>query len=78
MENEIQKGFDFIDVGTTSMKDLEILVEKAKLAEGYLLTLTTKNKERLEHEFISYHFDKVDMLPSLKNVKNLIVQELEK
>ena len=76
--DEIQKKFDFIDVGANSMQDLDALVERAKLAESYMITLTTRNKDKLEHEFMVYHFDKVDMLPSLRHSKNLIIEELEK
>lgn len=59
------------------MIDKELL-ERLENSRGYMLTismLTLENK--LEHTLITEGFPKLDMLPSLQEVKQLIIKELE-
>lgn len=70
--------FDFISENEKRIKDLEELLEKAKTADGYMVTITTVNGQKLEHSLVINTFERVNMLPSLKEVKELVIEELEK
>lgn len=77
---EVEKE-EVVDITTSEIFDKSILnnlIKKLDSAEGYLITYTTRNKDKLEHSFITYHFDKVDILPSHKRTKELLIQELER
>lgn len=56
---------------------LEELIEKLKSADGYMLTISILNNNSIEHSIITNNFRRIDMLPSHKETKELIVKELE-
>lgn len=81
LKNDIREIID-ITANTereTSMEEnnLEKIVEDMKNADGYMLTVTLANGTRLEHSLIIEKFDKINMLPSFKEIKELIIKELE-
>lgn len=55
----------------------EELIEKLKSADGYMLSISILNADKIEHSVITNHFRRDDMLPSHKETKELIVKELE-
>jgi hypothetical protein len=70
----------FLGEGRNSMeenKNIEELLESIKTSEGYMLTLTTVNGTKLEHSLIIKNFDKLNMLASHKEIKDLIIKQLE-
>jgi len=56
---------------------LEELVEKLNTADGYMLTISILNNNEIEHSIITNNFKKIDMMPSHKETRELIIKELE-
>lgn len=56
---------------------LEGLVEKLKAANGFMITVSILKNDSLEHSVITENFRKIDMIPSHKLIKDLIIKELE-
>ena len=59
------------------MEDLDKLLEMAGKAEGYMVTITLFSGGKLETTLVTEKFNKLDMLPSLKKAKNLVIEQLE-
>ncbi len=61
------------------IRDADDLKKALDLESSYFITITLADKEfgKLHHYFISKDFEKLDMLPSLKMVKGLVVEKLE-
>lgn len=57
---------------------LEDLILKLNLSDGYMLTATTITGETLEHMLLIEKFRKIDMIPSHKETRELVIEELEK
>lgn len=77
MKNRI---ITFLGEGRNSMeenKNIEELLESIKTSEGYMLTVTTVNGTKLNHSLIIKNFDKLNMLSSHKEIKDLIIKQLE-
>lgn len=60
-----------------TINDLQELNVALKLSEGFLVTVTLKEKDELQHFILTKRFPNLDMLKSLKESKNLIVEHLE-
>ena len=56
---------------------LESLVEKLKAADGFMLNVSILKNDSLEHSIITENFRKIDMIPSHKQSKELIIKDLE-
>lgn len=57
--------------------NLDELVEKVKTAEGYMVSVSLKTGDKIEHALITENFPKIDMLPAHNRLKELIVENLE-
>lgn len=57
---------------------LESLIEKLKAADGFMIAVSILTNDSLEHSIITENFRKIDMIPSHKKIKDLIIEELEK
>ena len=60
------------------MNNLNDLMEKVKNADGYMFALSTVTNGIVENTLVTEKYQKLDMLPSLKKIKELIIAELEK
>ena len=58
-----------------NVDDLKKAMEES---EGYMVGVTLLNKGKLEHFFFTNNFPYLDFLRSLKHIKDLAVQQLEK
>lgn len=50
--------------------------EEAEKSEGYFITITALNDGRLNHYQQQKRFPKEDLLPSLEEIKKLIIREM--
>lgn len=75
MENRL-KIYCFFNEKEDEMT-LESLVEKLKAANGFMITVSILTNDSLEHSVITENFRKIDMIPSHKKIKDLIIKELE-
>lgn len=57
---------------------LEDLVERLKAADGFMIAVSILTNDSLEHLIVTENFRKIDMIPSHKKIKDLIIEELEK
>ena len=48
-----------------------------QLSEGYMISVTLKDKGELNHYLLTKDFPKLDMLKSLKKSRDLVVENLE-
>lgn len=76
MENRL-KIYGFLNEKEDAEMALEDLVEKLKVADGYMLSISILNKETIEHSLVTNNFRKIDMIPAHKLIKDLIIKELE-
>jgi len=53
------------------------ITDKLKDADGYMVTVTVLAKGQLTHSLTTNSFPRVDMLKSIKAVKELVVKDLE-
>lgn len=52
-------------------------LEEASRSEGYFVTITRLNGGKLTHYQTQRRFPKVDVLPSLEEIKNLIIKGMD-
>ena len=63
------------DLFGTTIKEIK---ENLKNADGYMISYTVLKNGKLTTYFATHQFPKLDMLPSCKHTRNLIIEELEK
>lgn len=76
MKNRL-KMYDFLTEKEDEEMILEELIEQLKVADGYMLAISILNNEKIEHSVITNNFRRIDMIPSHKQTKDLIIKELE-
>ena len=57
---------------------LRELLEKLENAEGYMIGISVVEGNKIDNTFITNKFNKLNMLPAHKEIKDLIINELEK
>jgi len=60
-----------------NIKNQEELDLALSVSEGYMVTVTLKEKGELNHYLLTKAFPRLDMLPSLRKCRGLIVENLE-
>jgi len=74
------KIYGFLNREDVDMEEIDVLnelIERLKNADGYMLTASIITGEKLEHTLITDKFNKIDMIPSYKKLRDLIIRELE-
>lgn len=57
---------------------LKEVMDKLGKVDGFMLAVSYRNGESLDHVLLTNNFEILDMLPAHDEVKNLIFSELEK
>ena len=60
------------------MKNVVKKLKEADKSQGYFVTITTLNGGKLKHYQTQRNFPKEDLLPSLEQINDLVLKDLQK